>query len=469
MAQKKKKIFLSGIGGSGMSALARYHIAEGNEVFGSDISKNERTKKLEDEGVTIFYEQKAENITENNFDEFIYTEAIEKTNLEFLAAKKQNIPSKKYFEALGEISKNHYTIAVSGTHGKSSTVAMLATILRDAGNEVTALVGADIHDWGGVNFLKANVGASEGMPTKNFLVLEACEYRDSFLNIEPNSIIVTNTELDHLDYFKNEEQYFESFQKFLSKLPQFGSFISFLKGENIMKILPANFHPRKFAVEESQADVPTLQVMGNFQKLNAACALEAAKAYKVDEKVAIKSLEQFKGLARRFDIKGEKNNILVVDDYAHHPTSLKMSIHSAREYIKTNKRKKLWVIFQPHQVSRTLAFYDEFVSAFKEADEVLIPNVYEARDTASDISKFDIEQFALDIEKHITELEKKKSNVWGRGTRKRGEIFYKKQARYTKDFATTLEILDDYAYDGDVILCIGAGNIHEISQQFLDS
>ena len=471
-----KKVFLCGIGGSGMSALARYFLSENYEVFGSDRGESAITKKLETEGVTFFAEQKAENITENNFDLFVYTEAIFKytdeasaTHPEFNAAKEKNIETKKYFEMIGEISKNYYTIAVSGSHGKSSTTSMLATILRDAGKEVISIVGANIHDWDGKNFLKANEGASDGMPTKRYFVVEACEYRDSFLNIEPNSIVVTNTDPDHLDYFKTEDNYFASFKKFLAKLPQFGSFISFLQGENIMKILPENFHPRKYGAEESIDKVPTLQVLGSFQKLNAACAIEAAKALKISEEDSIASLEKYKGLARRFDIVAKVENITIINDYAHHPTSLKMAIHSAREYVKTNKLKKLWVVFQPHQYSRTRSFQDEFISVFKEADEVLIPNIFESRDSADDITKFNIQEFVSKIEADMTHIEKKRSNIWGQGPKKRGQIFYKKQARYTNGFEKTLEILDDYAYDGDVVLVIGAGDVHKISEAFIAS
>lgn len=458
-----------------MSALARYFLSEGYEVSGSDIGESAITKKLETEGITFYSEQKPENITNNNFDLFVYTEAIfqdaeqSQHHPEFDEAKKLNIKSQKYFEAIGEISKNYYTIAVSGSHGKSSTASMLATILRDSGREVISIVGANIHDWDGKNFMKSNEGASEGMPTKKYFVVEACEYRDSFLNIEPNSIVVTNTDPDHLDYFKTEENYFASFKKFLTKLPQFGSFISFLQGENIMKILPDNFHPRKYGAESSIDEVPTLQVLGSFQKLNAACAMEAAKALKISEEDAIKSLEKYKGLARRFDIVAKVENITIINDYAHHPTSLKMAIHSAREYVKTNKLKKLWVVFQPHQYARTRSFKNEFISVFKEADEVLIPNIFESRDSQDDIQKFDIQEFVSNIEADMTHIEKKRSNVWGRGPKKRGQIFYKKQARYTNGFAKTLEILDDYAYDGDVILVIGAGDVHKISEKFIAS
>lgn len=463
-----KKIFLCGIGGSGMSALARYFLSQQEEVFGSDTEQSKTTQALQEEGVKIFNTQSDKNISSNTYDIFVYSEAIEETHPERQEAEKKGIPIKKYFEVLGDLSKEYYTIAVAGTHGKSSTTAMIATLLRDAGKEVTALVGANVHDWDGKNFMKANQGASEGMPTKKYLVLEACEYKESFLHIEPNGIVLTSIDLDHLDYFKTEENYFSAFRTFLSKIPQFGFFASFLQGEHILKVLPENFHPRKFSAEEELETVPTLKLQGEFQRENAACALAAVSAVKVDTETAVQSLSNFSGLSRRFDLRGKRDGIIVFDDYAHHPTSVKMAIHTAREFVKQSERKKLWVVFQPHQFSRTNAFYEDFITSFQEADEVLIPNIYESRDLSSEKESFDIESFVSKIEKHMTELERSRSNVWGRGNRKRGQVFYKKQVRYTQTIENTVDILEDYAYDGDAIVCMGAGDVYKVSDLFLE-
>jgi UDP-N-acetylmuramate--alanine ligase len=473
----KKTVFCCGIGGSGMSGVARYFLSEGCNVFGSDAYDGKILKKLGKEGATVFVGQKVENIEEvaqelkktgEQIDLFIYSEAIEVDNPEYEWAKDQGIEMKKYFEALGDISKDYYTIAVAGTHGKSSTASMLATVLRDLGKEVVSIVGANIHDWGGKNFLKANDGASDGMPTKRYFVVEACEYRDSFLNLDPNGIVVTNVEPEHLDYFGSEDKYFDAFQKFLAKLPQFGFFVSYLEGENIMNILPPNFHPRKVAAENYAGEVPTLKVEGGFQRINAASVLATAEAMKLDVDKTKESLENFSGLARRFDRKGEKDNILIIEDYAHHPTALKLSIQSARDLVKKNSRKKLWVVFQPHQYSRTAEFFDDFCRSFPEADEVLIPNIYEARD--SDLAKASVSEESLveSIEEVMTKVERKRSNVWGRGTRKRGEVFYKKRVRYTENFDNTLEILREEAYEGDVVLVVGAGDVSEVADRFLE-
>lgn len=463
------KIFFCGIGGSGMSGLARYYSSSvENTVLGSDSYKTHITNALEKEGIKIYTSQAAENITED-IDLFIYSEAIDDEHIEKKTAIEKKILCKKYAEALGDITKNHYTIAVAGTHGKSSTTAMLATLLKDAGREVTAIVGANIHGWGGKNFLRANEGASDGMPTKNYLIIEACEYRDSFLHYNVNGIVLTSLEPDHLDYFKTEEKYYEAFQKFLSLLPSFGFFVSYLEGENIMKVLPPNFHPRKFAAEDEINNVPPLSILGDFQRKNASLVLAAADALKIDTDIAKKSLHSFSGLSRRFELKGEKKGILVFDDYAHHPTAITSLLSSAREYIKQHHRKKLWIVFQPHQFSRTADFLEPLTKSFMEADDIIIPNIYASRDSDEDKARISASELVQLIENVVTSAEKKQSNVWGRGNRKRGEVFYKKRVRYTKNFENTLEILKDEAYEGDVILFVGAGNITELSEKFLQS
>lgn len=469
--EMKKAVYCCAIGGSGMSGLARYYLAQGYDVYGSDAYDGKILKALAKEGATIFVGQKEENLIsvleKTEIEKFIYSEAINEDNPEFEVAKDKGLEMKKYFEVLGEISKNYYTIAIAGTHGKSSTASMLATVLRDLGKEVISIVGASIHDWEGKNFLSANEGAADGMPTKKYFVVEACEYRDSFLNLDPNGIVLTNVEPEHLDYFGSDEKYFAAFEKFLSKLPQFGFFAAHLEGENMMKILPPNFHPRKVSAESYAKEVPTLQIQGSFQRLNAASVLATAEAMKLDIDAVKKSLEKFSGLARRFDRRGEKNNILIIEDYAHHPTALKMSIASARDLVRKNSRKKLWVVFQPHQYSRTAEFFDDFCRSFPEADEVLIPNIYDVRGSEEDKALVCPENLVASIEEVMTTLERKRSNVWGRGTRKRGEIFYKKRVRYTENFENTLEILQEEAYDGDVVLIVGAGDVTEISDKFL--
>lgn len=464
-----KKIFFCGIGGSGVSALARYFLAqEGYEVFGSDVYEGKTIVDLKKEGVQVFLGQSAENIESTSPDIFVYSEAIESDNPEFQKATEMGVEMKKYFEVLGDISKDYYTIAVAGTHGKSSTVSLIASMLADAGKEVTAIVGASVHDWDGKNFLTANKGTSDGNPLKKYFVVEACEYRESFLHLDPNGIVITNVEPEHPDYFDSDEKYFGAFQKLLQKLPQFGFFASFLEGENIMEILPPNFHPRKFGAEQYEEEIPTLKVQGIFQRKNAASTLAVADALKIDIDQAKDAVANFSGLARRFDSKGEKDNILIIEDYAHHPTALKMSIESARDLVRKNSRKKLWVVFQPHQYSRTAEYFDDFCKALPEADEVLIPNIYAARDTEADKAKVSEEILVEAIEKVMTTVERKRSNVWGRGTRRRGEVFYKKQVRHTENFDKTLEILKDEAYDGDVVLIVGAGNITELSDRFLE-
>ncbi|MEI7511613.1 MAG: cyanophycin synthetase [Candidatus Peregrinibacteria bacterium] len=460
-----KNVFLCGIGGSGMSALARFFLSEGYSVFGSDSHDSSILSALEKEGATVFRHQSAENILLHPFEEFIYSEAIPEDHPERIAAELKEIPQKKYFEKLGEITKGYLTVCIAGTHGKSSTTAMVASVMRDAGLDITALVGANVHEWGGKNFLRAN---SDPDALKKYFVVEACEYRESFLNFSPYAVILTNVEPEHLDYFKTEENYFAAFQKLLAKLPQFGLFVSDHSDLGLIKILPPNFYPRRSDAQEFLDQVPHLKLEGEHQRENASKVLAFAEKLKIPEEITINTLEQFSGLSRRFERRGEKNNILVIEDYAHHPTAVKKTLIAARNMVRNDKRKKLWVVFQPHQYSRTADFLEEFSESFEEADEVLIPNIYASRDSENDKKRITAEEFTRKVSDFMVIAEKKRSNVWGRGTQSRTETFYKKRVRHTENFQNTLEILKEEAWKGDVIIIMGAGSITELADMFLN-
>lgn len=448
-----------------MSALARYFLSKGIEVYGSDKGSVENLDALEKEGVRVFREQKAENLEGINVDEFIFSEAIEEENPERIAASKKEIPQKKYFEKLGEISEEYITICVAGTHGKSSTTSMIASILRDAGKSVVAIVGANVFEWGNKNFLFSP--AKDPSDEKKYFVVESCEYRESFLSLNPPIIVITTVEPEHLDYFETEENYYHAFQKFLQKLPEFGIFVADFSDASIRKILPSNFRIRRANARDMIDAVPTLQIPGEHQKQNASKAMATIGALKIDLEIAQETLEKFKGVSRRFERKGEKDGILVFDDYAHHPTEILASITTAKKIISQQKRKKLWVVFQPHQFSRTADFLEDFAKVLSNADEVLIPNIYRVRDSEEQTQRVSAEILVKKITSEMLIAEKNRSNVWGRGTRPRGSIFYKKRVRHTKDFETTLKILKEEAFDGDLVLVMGAGPVGEVAEKFV--
>jgi UDP-N-acetylmuramate--alanine ligase len=449
-----------------MSALARYFLSIGMKVYGSDSGSSQNLDQLEKEGIYIFRTQKAENLQIDTIEEFIFSEAIEEDNPERMEASRMGISQKKYFEKLGEISKEYTTICVSGTHGKSSTTAMIATILRDAGKDITAIVGANVFEWGNTNFL--TVRGTDSKDEKKYFVVESCEYRESFLMLSPQMIVITTVEPEHLDYFQTEERYYEAFQKFLQKLPEFGVFVADFSDASIRKILPPNFRTRRSNAHDVIDAVPPLQMQGEHQRQNAGKAMAAIGALKVDLEIAQTTLAKFTGVARRFERKGERKGVLVFDDYAHHPTEIIASVTTAKKIIIQTKRKKLWVVFQPHQFSRTADFLEGFAKALSNADEVLIPNIFRVRDSDEQVERVSVEAFVKKISSEMLIAEKNRSNVWGRGTRPRGAVFYKKRVRYSKTFEKTLKILREEAFDGDVILVMGAGPVGEIAEKFVE-
>lgn len=344
---KIKKIFFIGIGGIGISAIARMFFREGKEVSGSDMSENELTRELGELGIKITIGQRFELIPKDT-ELIVYTIAIPHYDPKlFEQVTKSNIPYKSYPQMLGIVTESKYTIAIAGTHGKTTTTAMIAKILIDAELDPSVIVGSLLKDF------KSNlvVGQSE------FFVVEACEYERSFLNIKPKIAVITNIEADHLDYYKNLEDIKSAFKQFVSQSKHvINDYSKYLK------------------------KVPKLSVPGIHNRKNAAAALAVADFLKIDEKVAQKSISEFSGTWRRLEKRGEtKEGIIVYDDYAHHPTEIKASLQGLRELYSFGE-KKITVVFQPHLYSRTKALFDDFATSFKDADNTILLPIYFARE-----------------------------------------------------------------------------------------
>lgn len=342
-----KKVYFIGIGGIGMSAVARMLLGEGKEVVGSDRAESLVTDELEKIGVKVFYKQEADNITPD-IDLVIYTIAMTDDSPELVKARELGLECRTYPEMLGLISADKYTIAVAGTHGKTTTTAMIAGVMIEAKLDPTVIVGSLLKS--GTNFV---AGKSK------YLVVEACEYRRSFLNLHPTLAVVTNIDADHLDYYKDLDDIKNAFAQFLSQ------------SEN--KIVD---------YQKYLAKVPELLVPGEHNRQNAAVALAVADFLQIDEEVAKQALSKFTGTWRRFEFKGEtKNGALVYDDYAHHPTEIKASILGAREFMKKRSLEgKLIVVFQPHLYSRTKLLKDDFAEALALADKAILLPIYAARE-----------------------------------------------------------------------------------------
>jgi len=355
------KVHFIGIGGIGVSALAQYYLSKGYKVSGSDLVASEITDMLKEKGAKIFIgKQKKKNITKD-VDIVIYSPAVKKDNPEFLQSTHYRLQNKSYPEALGDLTREYYTIAVSGAHGKSTTTAMIGLVLTKAGLDPTVVVGTRVKEFGNSNF---RAGKSK------LLVIEACEYDASFLNYSPKIIIITNIDKEHLDYFKTFENVQKAFADFIAKLPLDGHLIK----------------DASLDMPEAKKIKNILQVPGQHNVLNALNVLQVARILQVPDEITFKALSEFTGTWRRFEIK-KNENFIIVSDYAHHPNEIKATLQAAREKYK---KDKIWCVFQPHQHQRTHYLFDDFVKTFKEApiDKIIITDIYDVagRETKS-ISK----------------------------------------------------------------------------------
>ncbi|MEI6296024.1 MAG: UDP-N-acetylmuramate--L-alanine ligase [bacterium] len=427
---KIKKAHFIGIGGIGVSAIARLFLSYGKEVSGSDRSSSLVTDMLVKIGGKI-YVGHDENNLDDDTDIVIYTIAVDDSNPEFIKAKRLGIKMLSYPETLGIISKEKYTIAVSGTHGKTTTTAMIGKILVDTDTDPTIIVGSLMK--GPMSNLV--VGQSK------YLVVESCEYRRSFLNIFPKIVVITNIDNDHLDYYKDIEDIKSAFEEFVGKLSKEDYLVCNKKDERLSGIVEnANCIVVDYSENTNVANLK-LKVNGNHNIENAKAALTVAEILEVDPVRAWKALEEFTGTWRRFEYKGDtKTDSMVYDDYAHHPTEIRATLSGARQFFKD---KKIVVAFQPHLYSRTKLLLDDFAKSFEDVDVVLVTDIYAARETRDE-----------SINSEILVKEINKNNL-------------KEKAIYSGDIENTEKIIREKFADFDVVITMGAGDISSISDALL--
>lgn len=350
-----------------MSGLARLFMHEGAIVSGSDAHETELTKALQSEGIEVAYEQASENISSRpDLELVVYTEAMAKDHPELVAAREAGIRTINYFEALGEVANQYYLIAVAGTHGKTTTTAMLIDILEEASYDPTAIVGS----------LRSKTGKNFRAGKSKYFVVEACEYRRDFLSLKPEVLIITNLEHEHVDYYKDLSDVQTAFRELAERVPESGFIVCDTADRNVVPVLEGVIATvvdyRKFIDPEMKLHLP-----GIHNRLNAAAASAAASQVGVEKRFITEALENFAGTWRRFEFKGEVNGAKVYDDYSHHPTEIQAAMAGARELYPC---KKLVVVFQPHTYSRTHDLFNDFVVALGKADEVLLVPIYAARE-----------------------------------------------------------------------------------------
>lgn len=452
--QKKGHVYFMGIGGISMSGFAELLHAKGFTVSGSDQQESKLTKHLESLGITVKYGQCKENITPD-IDLVVYTAAISDTNEEYIAAKEAGIPMMDRAEMVGQVMKNYpRAIAVSGTHGKTTTTSMVSHILLAADLDPTISVGG---------ILKAIHGNLRIGHSDNF-VTEACEYTNSFLKFHPTINLILNIEEDHMDFFKDLADIRNSFKKFTALLPENGLLIINGNIDNYKEIADCcqgqvttysisdqncDYYATNITYDElghGSFDVMEkgtllthikLSVVGEHNISNALSAIALARYLDISIEAIQKGLSAFEGTDRRFEYKGELGGITIIDDYAHHPTEIAATLEAAKKY----PHKTTWCVFQPHTYTRTKAFLDEFAQALSKADRVVLADIYAAREVdPGDIS-------SADIMEKIKEL----------GT----------EAYYFPTFDEIENFLLKNCVTGDLLITMGAGDIVKVGESLL--
>ncbi|RJP72061.1 MAG: UDP-N-acetylmuramate--L-alanine ligase [Ignavibacteriales bacterium] len=453
MLGKYKKIHFVGIGGIGMSGIAEVLHKKGYVVSGSDKELSTVTERLEKQGIRIYKGHREENI--NDADLVVFTSAATQENPEIIEAKRKGITAVKRAEMLAECMRGKYGICIAGTHGKTTTTSMVGLILTEAGVDPTILVGGNLKALGGTN---ARLGNGE------FIVVEADEFDRTFLKLTPTLAAITNLEAEHLDTYKDLDDIKKTFIEFANKIPFYG-FVAICTDDKNLKEIKPSIKGRviTYGVEES-AEVKAINIMsteksssftvkyfgeylgevklnipGVHNIKNSLAALIIAKELKIDLQTIKKSLESFRGADRRFEIKYDKE-IMLIDDYAHHPTE----VSSTLDGIRKGWNRRLIAVFQPHLFTRTKDFAEDFGKAFLNSDIFVCTDIYPSR-------------------------EEPIAGITGQLVADAAEKSGHKKVIYEKDKTKLPEVLKSIALKDDIIITMGAGDIWKYGEMFLDN
>lgn len=450
---KYKNIFFIGIGGISMSALAELMLYKGYKVYGSDKMPSINTEKLEKNGATIYYEHKKEHI--ENMDLVIFTDAISFDNEEYMAAVKEKIDLVDRATFLGAIMKNYKnSIAVSGTHGKTTTTSMITEIIKDLDLNPTIMLGGQLKD------IDGNIKIGD----ENLFLTEACEYKANILKYFPTTEIILNIDEDHLDYFDNIDHIIRTFKGYVDNLHADDYVILNVDDENVDTLFPIdNCKVFTFGIKNdadlraknidfSEDGFPTydlylkgkkichveLSVLGRHNVLNSLAALAATYVNNIPLEDAVLALKSYKGVERRLEEKGYYKGTKIMDDYAHHPTEIKSSIHA----IKNACKGKLYTIFQPHTYTRTKLLLDAFANSFDESDVIIITDIYAAR------------------EKDYGDIHSK--------TLRDAISDHRDNAFYISGFEDIVKFIKENIKKDDVVVTMGAGDVYKIGEMILE-
>ncbi|MDR3330952.1 MAG: UDP-N-acetylmuramate--L-alanine ligase [Endomicrobium sp.] len=447
MLRKNKNIHFVGIGGSGMSGIAEILMKLGHNISGSDLRKTETTEHLQEIGVRIYIGHDAKNIKFANV--IVVSTAVKKNNVEILAALSQKIPVILRIEMLAELARLKYAITIAGTHGKTTTTSLTSLVLDEGGFDPTIVVGGKLKN------LQTNAKLGKG----EYIVLEADESDGSFLKLSPIVTVVTNIDNDHLDYYGNMENLKNAFLKHINSIPFYGVAVLCSDNEIVKELIPKvskkyvtyGFRGKpdiralnvKIVKNYTSFDVVymnkkignvCIKIPGDHNVLNSLAAIGVGIWLGVPFNLIARAINKFDGVGRRLEIKGEKNGITIIDDYAHHPTEVTATLKAIKHFWP---KRKLVVLFQPHRYSRTRILFSEFGESFLDADFVSVLDIYSAGEdpiesVTSDLILRSIANYKCKTEKFLSLCE----------------------------FSKTLS-------SGDVVLTLGAGDVWKKGEELL--
>lgn len=446
-----QKVHFIGVGGISMSGLAEILLNNNYKVSGSDSKNSRIVENLRNKGAEIYIGHNADNLV--NVDLVVYTAAISNDNPELTFAKKKNIPLMDRAEFLGKIMLGHkYNVAVAGTHGKTTTTSMLSHIALESKVDPTILVGGEL------DIIKGNVLANNS----EYFITEACEYKSSFLKFHPYIGIILNIDEDHLDYYRDLNHIKDTFKQFVGLIPKDGYIIANADDEDVLDVINGcNCNILTYGINNGEYRGKNLEfnatgcgnydlykddkflfsvelnVPGEHNVLNSLSAICSSLALNLPIESIKNGLFNFKGTHRRFELKGSKDGVTVIDDYAHHPVEIQATLKATKNY----PHKKLYVVFQPHTYTRTITLFKDFTNAFHGVDELILADIYAARETDTGVVSSKMLSDAI-CDRGISSVN-------------------------LHSFEDIVNHLKSHAKDGDIIITMGAGDINKVGEIFL--
>ena len=451
LTQHVKNIHLIGIGGSGMSGIAEILVNLGFNVTGSDLRSTPVTKRLESIGAKVFTGHTRENVA--SCDAVVYSSAVKSDNPEVVAARERKIPVIGRPEMLAELMRMKYGICIAGTHGKTSTTSMVGTVLTKGNIDPTIIVGGRVTGFGG----GAKIGQS------HYLVLEADEYDRTFLKLTPVVAVVTNIDLEHLDCYQDMDDISAAFLEFANKVPFYGSVILCIDDHGVQNIIPditrrmitygvsrqaeiraenLRFHEMTSTFDvfekETMLGTVTLEVPGVYNVRNALATIAVGREMGVKFETIKSALADYRTVERRFEVKGKECDVLVVDDFAHHPSEIIASLDG----VHGGFDRRIVAVFQPHLYSRTRDFCDDFGRAFINSDVLVVTDVYPSREEPID-------------------------GVTGKLVSDAAQAAGHRNVTYAEDRSSLIEVMKDIVREGDMVITYGAGDVHKAGAELL--